>query len=77
MGVKIKPKRTVVKSKSKAKATKRKQSAKSKTSYADGETEKRRYTTRKKDGKGKMVTKTVKRNKAGKVTSRKRTVKKY
>ena len=42
MGVKIKPKRVVAKSKSKAKATKRKQSAKSKTSYADGETVKRK-----------------------------------
>jgi len=77
MGVKIKPKRVVAKSKSKAKATKRKQSAKSKTSYADGETVKRKYTTRKKDGKGKMVEKKVQRNKAGKVTSRKRTVTKY
>jgi hypothetical protein len=77
MGVKIRPKRTVVKSKAKSKATKRKQSAKSKTSYADGETEKRRYTTRKKDGKGKMVTKSIKRNKKGKVTSRTRKVTKY
>ena len=57
MGVKIRPKKTVVKSKAKSKATKRKQSSKSKTTYADGETEKRKYKTRKIDGKGKLVAK--------------------